>query len=130
MIVYVDSSVFVKAISKEYSFNSLKSAKIVSSELMRTECIRQIQNLDELEIKAPLLKNLEELITEVSLMEINRNVLSNAEMPFGKKIRTLDAIHIGSAILLRQFSREEVVILTHDKRMQEVATLTGFSVIE
>ena len=130
MNIYIDSSVFVKAIAEEYSFKKLKGMKVVSSELMRTECIRQIQNLDTSEDKASLMKNLETMIAEVSLIEINRKVLMNAELPFGKKIRTLDAIHIGTALLLRQFSEEPVSILTHDHRMKEVAILTGFEVWE
>lgn len=61
-----------------------------------------------------------ELVGRVSLVEVVGPVVQRALEPFPAPVRTLDALHLGTAIFLRAQLRE-LSIATYDDRMRRVA---------
>ena len=64
------------------------------------------------------------LIARVSLVELDRNVLTRALQPFPRPTRTLDALHLASASYLRERGAD-VRVATYDDWMAEAAEGIG-----
>ena len=64
-----------------------------------------------------------------TVLEITREVTDRVEAPFPREpLRTLDAIHLASALVLRQ-SLPDLCLLSVDDRVRENAGLLGFEVL-
>ena len=61
-------------------------------------------------------------------MEVTPEVLERASQPLGTVVRTLDAIHLASALLLRD-SAFDIVFATHDRQQALAARALGFVVV-
>jgi len=57
---------------------------------------------------------------------VTRTVLRRASMPMGTVVKTLDAIHLASALLLRERLGIELIFATHDRQQGAAATALGF----
>lgn len=62
------------------------------------------------------------------VLPITEEVLQRASGPFAAPIRTLDAIHLASAMILRERRHPDLVFATHDRRLASAARAEGFSV--
>ena len=106
MIVYLDSSIILRivlgATGRLREWTRLTSA--VSSELVRVECLRVLDRarlsgaIADRELSRRRATTLE-LLEGFDLVRMNRPVLGRAAEPFPTTIRTLDAIHLASALL-------------------------------
>ena len=65
------------------------------------------------------------LLARLAMLELERPVLARALEPFPVPVRTLDAIHLASAVFLRD-QRQEVTVMTYDVRMGDAARALGF----
>ena len=64
-----------------------------------------------------------------SVTEISKDVLAMARRRFPREpIRSLDALHLGTALFLRA-SAPDLVVVTLDRRLAENASLLGFEVL-
>lgn len=63
------------------------------------------------------------------LVGLTRTVLRRAAEPMPTILRTLDALHLASAILLRESVGPELVFATHDTRQTTAAQALGFRCI-
>ncbi len=64
-----------------------------------------------------------------ALLEISPDVAVRAEQSFpAEPVRTLDAIHLASALLLRE-ALTALVLLSTDDRLRENATLLGLEIV-
>jgi hypothetical protein len=68
------------------------------------------------------------LLDGFHLARIDRQVLARAADPFPTLVRTLDAIHLATALLVRA-EHEDMVFATHDAKLGLAARALGFSVI-
>lgn len=135
MRVYFDSSVLLRVVLgergrlKEWSGTS----EAVTSEITRVECLRAIDRL-RLEGKMAdreLSRRRASALSVLSgfeLVRLNRAVLERAAEPFPVKIRTLDAIHVASALLVRARFRA-MRFATHDADLATAARAEGLPVI-
>jgi predicted nucleic acid-binding protein len=136
VIAYLDSSVLLRLVfgepGKLQEFSQVEYA--VSSEILKVECLRTI---DRLRIRALLTD--EEVATrnEAVFAVLNRTelvllsppVLERASQPFPTGVRTLDALHLTSALLWRQAEGKELAFLTHDRELGLAARALGFQVL-
>jgi predicted nucleic acid-binding protein len=131
---YIDSSVLLRVILGEddplAAWRRIDVA--VSSELIRLEGLRTIDRA-RIQIglpddvvsrhRADLLGALESL----SLIPLTSVVLDRAAEPYPTLIGSLDAIHLASAILVRD-RYEDLVFATHDQALALAARSIGFRV--
>jgi predicted nucleic acid-binding protein len=131
---YVDSSVLIRLIFGEphplVSWTQVETA--VSSELVQVECLRTIDRAsfdsrlpdDDLAFRR---SSAFELLERISIVPIGSEVLDRAAGPFPTSIGTLDAIHLSSALLVRDHF-EDLVFATHDRALGIAARAMGFQV--
>lgn len=65
------------------------------------------------------------LLARLAFLELTREVLARAVLPFPGPVRTLDALHLASAGYLREQGMS-VALATYDRRMRETAVRMGF----
>lgn len=134
MIAYVDSSVLLRIVLGQPDplpeWSRLERA--ISSELLRVECLRTI---DRLRIRAGLddrtvadrRRAMLETIDAIDLVALDAGILGRAAEPFPTLVRTLDALHLASALAVRE-EIPPLVFLTHDVTLGLAAAATGFDV--
>jgi predicted nucleic acid-binding protein len=105
----------------------------VSSELIRIECLRTIDRarlqgrLDEPDL-ARVRADLLQLIDSFTLIELDERIKARAADPFPTLVRTLDALHLASALALRE-SSTDLPLATHDRGLAMAAEAIGFDVL-
>jgi hypothetical protein len=62
-------------------------------------------------------------------VRLTRTVLQRAGQPMGVVVKTLDAIHLASALLLRERHGIELLFATHDRQQAAAAQAIGFECI-
>jgi predicted nucleic acid-binding protein len=132
--VYVDSSVLLRVVLGEPSRLRIwtKITNAVSSELIRLECLRTIDRARirfglEDRLLARHRADVLEAIGAFSLVALDSIVLERASEPFPTGLGSLDAIHLASALLVRQ-EFDELGFATHDEELGLAAQATGFPV--
>jgi hypothetical protein len=65
----------------------------------------------------------------VTTMGLSRRVLRRAGLPMGTPVKTLDAVHLASALLLQESHVPDLVFATHDKRQAQAAGALGLAVV-
>ena len=134
MIAYVDSSVLLRlALGQPRSLGEWSTIdRAVSSALAQAECHR---TLDRLRLRGALsmpnharaVGHLNDLLSAVDLLQITDSVLRRAGEPFASPLGTLDAIHLASALLLRETEQiDGLIFATHDVELSMGARLLGF----
>jgi predicted nucleic acid-binding protein len=133
--VYVDTSVLLRVVLGEpRALRQWRSIDVaLSSELIRVEALRTIDRArirlrlsdDELaERRAGVLGALEGF----HIARLDRSVLVRAAEPFPTLLRTLDAIHLATAVLARS-EYEDLAFATHDRELGTAASAVGFRVL-
>jgi predicted nucleic acid-binding protein len=132
--VYVDSSVLLRIVLGEPDGLEIwpTITNPVSSELIRLECLRTIDRarhrlgLDDRRI-AGYRADVLEAIDAFSLVALDSVVLERAAEPFPTALGSLDAIHLASALLVRD-RIGGLAFATHDDELGTAARSTGFQV--
>jgi predicted nucleic acid-binding protein len=135
MRVYFESSVVLRVVLgeagrlREWS----RTSAALTSEITRVECLRTLDRLrlsgglvdrDLARRRATVLAVLEGFET----VRLNRAVLDRAGDPFPVQVRTLDALHLASALVAR--SRFPALrFATHDAELAAAARAQGLAVI-
>jgi hypothetical protein len=135
MIVYADTSVILRPLlGQKNALDWADWESAYSSEILGLEARRVI---DRLRLESALddtgvmnahreMKRIEQCLGTVSL---TRAVLRRAAMPMPTIVKTLDAIHLASALVLREKLNATVVFATHDSRQAAAAYALGFHVL-
>jgi predicted nucleic acid-binding protein len=132
--VYVDSSVLLRVALGE-SGRLREWPRIttpVASSLIRVECLRTIDRarirlgLEDREV-ADQRASVLEAIETFTLVEVGDPVLERAAEPFPTTIGSLDAIHLATALLVRE-RFDDLAIATHDQELAVAARAVGFRV--
>ena len=134
MNVYVDSSVLLRVVLGERGRLRIwpRIETPVASELIRLECLRTIDRarirfrLGDEEVAARRAAVLEAIDT-FHLVPIQPVVLERAAEPFPTQLGSPDALHLASALLVRD-RFEELVLATHDEALALAAKSVGFRV--
>jgi predicted nucleic acid-binding protein len=122
--VYVDTSAISALLIEQPESIALADwldhteATLVSSDLLETE-LRRLATREELDQS-----DVTRLLEGVSLAAIDRAVYRNAGFLLMRYLRTLDALHLESALRL-----DATAVLTYDRRLSEAARAVGLDVI-
>lgn len=135
MIAYLDTSVLLRVVLGEPNalaeWGRIRIA--ITSELLRVEALRVIDRsrirlgLGDAEIarrRADVLG----VVAGLTLVPLDASVLARAADPFPTLLRTLDALHLASALRARAL-HPSMVLATHDLELGRAAAAVGFSVI-
>lgn len=119
---YLDSSAIVKLAIEERESGPLRRhlrrrGPLTSSALARTEVLRVL--LDEGD---PGLARGREVLSRLNLVRVNDRVLNAAGAMLPSELRSLDAIHLATALQLGDDVRQ---LVTYDERMAEAARTLG-----
>jgi uncharacterized protein len=124
--LYLDSSAFVKVLVDEPESGALRGflaghpdERRVSSTLLRAEALRAVRHLGSSALTA-----VRDGLRRVDLIGIDDRILDAAGMLEPRILRTLDAIHLATALTVGD---DLVAIITYDDRMTEAARLLGLS---
>lgn len=126
-VLYGDSSALVKLVREETESDALRAyvdgADLVSSELVLTEIPRAVHRAaarDRLSTTL-LLKRAGEVVDALALRRVDYDLLLWAGAFAEPSLRTLDAIHVASAVALEPIK----AFVTYDKRQAAAARLAG-----
>jgi uncharacterized protein len=139
-VIYLDSCALVKLIREEAESEALqgwlaerRDERIVTSELAQAEVRRVVRRgnhtqqgalIDADELAAELAEA-EAVLAAVAQVSVDRDVLDDAGALEAPIVRTLDAIHLVSALALNPAATEFV---TYDKRLATIARAAGLTV--
>ncbi|MEK6608455.1 MAG: type II toxin-antitoxin system VapC family toxin [Myxococcota bacterium] len=135
-MIYLDASAVLRFLLREAG--ALRELRVldaaVSSALLRVEIQRTLDRL-RVERRAPpedldvRQADLARLLEGIDLVGVDEIVLERAAHPMPLPLGTLDAIHLATALLWRERTRDEVVMATHDVALARSARLFGLPVI-
>jgi predicted nucleic acid-binding protein len=135
MLVYLDASVVLRILFGEASPVSVwrKLDKAYSSALWRIEALRTIDRMrltheiTDTEVAA-LVREVQIVHETLAICPMDDKILQRAGETFPTVVGTLDAIHLSSALSIREFDNLDA-ILTHDQQRGTAARSLGFNVI-
>lgn len=139
MVAYLDSSVVLRhillgEIAIEHAF---AVERVVASELLEIECRRVLHryrlNGDLGDESLPqALERLDRVLAGVTLLALTQRVKKRAMEAFPVVVRTLDALHLASAIVYAESctdtgSDETLLLFSHDEAMNRCARALGLA---
>jgi hypothetical protein len=136
---YIDASVLLRIVLRENNpLEEWPELELgVSSQIMRVECHRTLhrlwlhRELDDAEYEEKSSK-IETMLEHLELLAVNDGVLSRAKGPLPVALTSLDAIHLGSAMLYRTAqpgNERPIIFATHDVALARAARAMHFDVI-
>lgn len=136
MICYLDTSVVLRVLLGQPgalgTWGEWREAS--ASELLGVESRRAIDrlrlesSLDD-EAVAELQENLKRVERAIGRIRLTRAVLKRASMPMATVVKTLDAIHLASALMLQERRHAPIIFATHDGSQRTAARALGFDCI-
>ena len=136
MTVYLDTSTVLRVLLRQPGPLSIwgRWERAYTSEILGLEARRVI---DRLRLEAMLddagvatahesLRRLERTIGKVAL---TRAVLQRAALPMPTVVKTLDAVHLASALLLSERRHVALTFATHDEQQATAARALGFECV-
>lgn len=136
MIAYVDSSVLLRIVLGQRDelteWSNIRQG--VASALVLTESLR---TLDRLRLRTRIADaeialrraTILELLASLHVVEVDQIVLDRAAQPMPTELGTLDAIHLATALLWREMTRDDLVMATHDTALAIGARAHGLRVV-
>jgi predicted nucleic acid-binding protein len=136
VIAYVDSSVIARIVLRQADrLVGLEGAdRRLTSLVTQLECLRALdrarieEHLDPDEISARRTVLYGQL-RRMERVAVSRSVLERAGEPMPGPVKTLDAIHIATALRCRERGVYDLAFATHDRQQGRVAADFGFEVI-
>ncbi len=129
-LLYLDSSALVKIVLPEAESQALVSflpawPHRVSSALARVEVLRAVARASMAESMDDTLRDAEQLLAHVSLLAMSDTLLAAAAALKPVTLRTLDAIHLATALSL---GPDVAGFVTYDGRLAEAAQASGLTI--
>jgi predicted nucleic acid-binding protein len=127
-MLYVDSSAIVKLVAPEPETAALvellrSDPTTISSALARVEVMRAVMRAGASPDRAARASG---VLDRIALVPIDVETLGRAAMLEPRDLRSLDAIHLATALLLRQ---DIAGLVTYDARLAGAAAGTGIAVL-
>jgi len=106
----------------------------VTSALTEVEALRSLDRLrvtraigeDDIAVRRQVIH---ELLRPMEVVELSPPVLRRAGQPLPVAIGTLDALHLSTALLWRDFSEHDLVMATHDLELGRAARAMGLAAV-
>ncbi len=121
--IYLDSSAFVKVVVTEPESASLRDflagdhGRYVSSSLLRTEALRAVRYQGPDALRAA-----RDGLRRIDLVTIDERILDAAGLLAPGVLRTVDAIHVATALALGD---DLDMVVTYDQRMIKASATLG-----
>ena len=136
MIVYLDTSAVLRVLLRESEPLEIwgRWDTAYSSELLGVEARRAIDrlrlqdSLTDLDVAA-LQRDLRQLEQGLTVAPVSSAILRRASLPMATAVKTLDAIHLATAMLFRERRRADLAFATHDTRQATAARALGFETV-
>jgi len=135
MNVYLDTSVVLRRLLRQR--NAFRGwgdwDGAYSSVIMRVETLRTVDRLrldgtiDDGE-RVAIVAELGRAIQRICLVPLSNSILDRAGQPFPTVLKTLDALHLSSALAAREHIGTDTLFLTHDRQLALGARSMGFEV--
>ena len=134
MNVYLDTSVVLRVLFREPNPIDLwgKWDRAFSSALWRIEALRTVDRLrlmheiTDIEV-SDLVRDIQIAHETLAIRPIDERILQRASETFPTIVGTLDAIHLATAIFIRESDKVDF-LLTHDSQFGTAARSVGFHV--
>jgi predicted nucleic acid-binding protein len=135
MIVYVDTSVVLRILLREPDPVEIwgQWSKAYSSALWRVEALRTVDRLRltheiaDAEV-ADLVRDIQIVHETFAIHPVTNRIFQRAGETFPTVVGTLDAIHLATALSIRENEKVEL-LLTHDTQLATAARSLGFAVM-
>ena len=132
MTVYVDTSTVLRRLLRDRAVFAGWGVwdHGYSSVLMRVEALRTLDrlrlegSLDD-RSRTALGEQLEAICSTFHMVAINEAVLARASGSFPTIVKTLDALHLATALTVAANERIEIQLLTHDGQLARAAQAVG-----
>jgi predicted nucleic acid-binding protein len=125
--LYIDASAAMKLVVEEPESWALADAlagdQLISSEICRVELARAIRRLGLGQGAELLVRG---VVERIELLRLDDQILDRASEVGPTDLRTLDAIHLASALAI---GRELDAVVTYDRRLAAAAEGAGFAVL-
>lgn len=135
MTAYVDTSVILRILFREPNPVEVWSKwdRAFSSNLWRVEALRTVDRLrlsGDLsdEQVADLIRDIRVVYETLAIHPLTERILRRASETFPTVVGTLDAIHLATALAIREVEPVDL-LLTHDVQLGTAARSLGFSVL-
>jgi predicted nucleic acid-binding protein len=128
-VIYADSSALFKLTRVERETAALRTwlaapaTSLASSSLALVEVVRSARRLEDGEALA----RAHDVLAAVDLLPLDDDVLSLAGTVGGPRLRSLDAIHLASALSIKPFLD---AFIAYDDRLHEAALAAGLPAIQ
>lgn len=135
MKVYLDSSVVLRWLL--HQANSLPQwgmwSEVYASTLLRVEILRTIdrlrlENIITDKMRAEITLQIEDLCKAMHFIPLGEHILERASQPFPTILGTLDALHLATALELRDRKKIHLTFLTHDAQLGMAAQSMNFTI--
>jgi predicted nucleic acid-binding protein len=124
-VLYLDSSAIVKLVTREPGTTELVQVirtdpEVLSSALSWTEVVRAVRRSGSRTVRA------ERVLERIALVHIDDGILRSAAHLTPTGLRTLDAIHLATALTL---ANDIAALITYDDRLGAAAVEAGLEVL-
>lgn len=136
MKAYIDSSVLLRLVLRENGplaeWHELTDA--CTSAVTPVECWRTLDRLTLLNPRdearhSAYRAHLQELLAALDTIDVTRGILLRASQPLPVPVKTLDAVHLASALTWLEDHQETWVFATHDGALGRAGARMGLTVI-
>jgi predicted nucleic acid-binding protein len=115
------------------AFPNLSRWDLFASELLEVEVRRVLHRLNlgrtlSAEHLALRIGELHLLLSAVDRVHLSRAILNRAAGPMPTPVKTLDAIHLATALTWSEHHGREILFLTHDRQLATAARACGLTV--
>lgn len=135
-MVYVDASIVLRHVLSQPGAIAAPSvvAPGVASDIAQLECLRALDRMRLVgglpdEHMALARRRVLSFLAGIRTLRIDAVVLELAARAMPVPLRTLDAIHLASALLWRDSEDPDLVLATHDRALGGAARAFGFEVL-
>jgi len=125
-VAYLDSSALVKLVAAEPESwvlgDFVRNRQVVSSDIARVELPRSVRRLG---LGDAAVSRTDEVLRRITLLKLERTVLTRAAELEPVELRSLDAIHLASALSVSELE----AFVTYDRRLAAAAENAGLGVM-
>ena len=136
MIAYIDSSVLLRFVLDQPDPLSdlLRIEGRVTSLVAEVECLRALESARtrgqlDMDESADRRRLVHAYLRRMRRLPVTASVLRRAGEAYPLPVKSLDAIHLASALLLRDREARDLVFATHDRQLGRLAAVMDFPVI-